>query len=186
MSTVIDRPDLTGLSPMELLFRVEAFFREEADILDERRYQEWLDLLTEDMSYVAPLARNISGRSKGGDEFTREGLDAMWFDEGKDTLTQRVKQIATGIHWAEEPVSRTSHIITNVRVLDVAMEDGGCLVRTGCRFLLYRNRLEDEVDIYVGKRKDTLLAAGNSFQIKRREIYLDQNVLLAKNFTTFF
>lgn len=186
MSTIIEAADLTGLSPMELLFRVEAFFREEADILDERRYQDWLDLLTDDVAYVAPLAWNVSGRSRGDAEFTREGLDAMWFDEGKETLTQRVKQIGTGIHWAEEPVSRTSHIITNVRVLYAANSEAGCQIHTSCRFLLYRNRLEDEVDIYVGKRKDTLLAVGQSLRIRRREVYLDQNVLLAKNFTTFF
>ncbi len=29
-----------------------------------------------------------------------------WFDEGKETLTQRVRQILTGVHWAEEPLSR--------------------------------------------------------------------------------
>jgi 3-phenylpropionate/cinnamic acid dioxygenase small subunit len=36
-------------------------------------------------------------------EFTRSTTDINWFDEGKDTLSRRVKQIQTGIHWAEEP-----------------------------------------------------------------------------------
>ena len=31
-------------------------------------------------------------------EFTRVGQDIAWFDEGKDTLVRRVRQIQTGIH----------------------------------------------------------------------------------------
>jgi hypothetical protein len=42
------------------------------------------------------------------------------------------------------------------------------------------------VDLLVGKRNDTLVRVGDSWKISRREILLDQNVLLAKNLTTFF
>ena len=52
-------------------------------------------------------------------EFTREGLDINWFDEGKDTLTRRVQQILTGVHWAEEPLSRICHMISNIQLLHV-------------------------------------------------------------------
>ena len=31
-------------------------------------------------------------------EFTQEGADVNWFDEGKDTLGRRVAQLRTGIH----------------------------------------------------------------------------------------
>ena len=50
-------------------------------------------------------------------EFTREGVDVNWFDEGKDTLTRRVKQIRTGVHWAEEPPSRICHMVSNVQLM---------------------------------------------------------------------
>ncbi|WP_370881320.1 aromatic-ring-hydroxylating dioxygenase subunit beta [Azospirillum rugosum] len=46
--------------------------------------------------------------------------------------------------------------------------------------------MHDEVDIYVGKRRDTLRKLDGAWKIARREIFLDQNVLLAKNITTFF
>ena len=62
-----------------------------------------------------PIRRNV----KLGDdesEFTRTNSDINWFDEGKETLSRRVKQIETGIHWAEEPRSRLSHLVTNVQV----------------------------------------------------------------------
>src|SRR6266550_1414076 len=46
--------------------------------------------------------------------FTRADSDINWFDEGKDTLSRRVRQIETGMHWAEEPRSRLSHLVANV------------------------------------------------------------------------
>ena len=54
------------------------------------------------------------------------------------------------------------------------------------RFLIYRNRVETETDLLVGKREDTLRRDGESWLIARRKIVLDQNVLMTKNLTFFF
>src|SRR4051812_38014017 len=100
-----------------LLLRQEIsdFLYHEAELLDERRYREWLDLLADDIRYWMPMRRNVK---VGEDEreFTRADQDINWFSEGKETLARRVKQIETGIHWAEEPRSRVSHLVTNVQL----------------------------------------------------------------------
>jgi 3-phenylpropionate/cinnamic acid dioxygenase small subunit len=59
-------------------------------------------------------------------------------------------------------------------------------VEARCRFLVYRNRTEAETDLFVGKREDRLRREGRDFRIAARKIFLDQNVLLAKNLTIFF
>ena len=64
------------------------------------------------------MRRNVK-YGDDGREFTRETEDISWFDEGKDTLTRRVRQIQTGIHWAEEPQSRITHMVSNVMLLSV-------------------------------------------------------------------
>jgi 3-phenylpropionate/cinnamic acid dioxygenase small subunit len=165
---------------------IEEFLYREADLLDERRYEDWLALVAEDVRYWMPMRRNVKvGEAER--EFTRAGQDINWFDEGKETLTRRVKQILTGMHWAEEPVSRISHMISNVRLLEVdpsPAEPEEVTVR--CRFLIYRNRVETETDILVGKREDLLRRVDGQWQIARRKIVLDQNVLLTKNLTFFF
>jgi 3-phenylpropionate/cinnamic acid dioxygenase small subunit len=165
---------------------VEDFLYREADLLDERRYEEWLALLAEDVRYWMPMRRNVKvGEAER--EFTRAGQDINWFDEGKETLTRRVKQILTGMHWAEEPVSRISHIVSNVRLVEVNPSIAKpAEVSVKCRFLIYRNRVETETDFLVGKREDLLRRSGDGWLIARRKIVLDQNVLLAKNLTFFF
>jgi 3-phenylpropionate/cinnamic acid dioxygenase small subunit len=165
---------------------IEEFLYYEADLLDERRYEDWLALVAEDVRYWMPMRRNV----KVDDierEYTRESLDISWFDEGKETLTRRVRQIQTGIHWAEEPVSRISHMVSNVRLLEASPSWADPVeVMVRCRFLIYRNRVETETDILVGKREDLLRRVDDQWQIARRKIVLDQNVLLTKNLTFFF
>ena len=165
---------------------VADFLYREAELLDERRYREWLDLLADDIRYWMPMRRNVKfGEDER--EFTRSGCDINWFDEGKETLTRRVKQILTGMHWAEEPVSRISHVVSNVQLLEVNPSAAAPAEATvKCRFLIYRNRVETETDFLVGKREDLLRRVDGQWKIARRKIVLDQNVLLTKNLTFFF
>jgi 3-phenylpropionate/cinnamic acid dioxygenase small subunit len=165
---------------------VEEFLYREAELLDERRYEDWLALVAEDVRYWMPMRRNVKVGEQER-EFTRADHDINWFDEGRDTLERRVKQILTGIHWAEEPVSRITHIVSNVQLIEVTPSLAErSEVATKCRFLIYRNRVETETDILVGKREDVLRWVGDGWQIARRKIILDQNVLLTKNLTFFF
>ncbi|WP_137122740.1 3-phenylpropionate/cinnamic acid dioxygenase subunit beta [Segeticoccus rhizosphaerae] len=177
----------TGVTlPPALALRVELedFYAREADLLDNREYEEWLDLLTEDVTYRVPITQNVhsSGTER---EFFTEDLDVSWMDEGKETLTQRVEQFRTGIHWAEEPVSRTSHLYTNLRVLEVDDVDEPHRLVVKLGFLMYRNRLRGTEDCLVGKRVDTLVGQRYRWQIATRAVHLDHSVLLANNLTTF-
>ena len=180
MNTASDKQLINQLL---LRYEVEQFFNMEGELLDSRQFNAWLDLLADDARYWMPVATNQSFGEWDG-EYTREGRDLNWFDEGKFELEQRVKQIMTGRHWAEEPISRTCHMISNLQVSD----KGGGMVQSRCRFIVYRNRGEAETDFFVGKRTDKLRrnTDGEGFKIAAREIYLDQSVLLAKNLTVFF
>jgi 3-phenylpropionate/cinnamic acid dioxygenase small subunit len=176
-------PDIARLLVRQ---EIEDFLYAEAELLDERRYEEWLELFTEDVHYWMPMRRNVPA-DEPEREFTREGLDVNWFDEGKDTLTRRVKQLRTGVHWAEQPPSRICHMVSNVQLLEMSPpDDAPSAVTVKSRFLIYRNRVETETDLLVGKREDGLRRVDGRWRIARRKIVLDQSVLLAKNLTFFF
>jgi 3-phenylpropionate/cinnamic acid dioxygenase small subunit len=176
----------SALARLLLRQEIEEFLYEEAELLDARRYEEWLDLLTDDVRYWMPMRRNVPHDARAR-EFTREGVDVNWFDEGKETLTQRVRQLATGVHWAEEPPSRICHVVANVQVLHASPPGSSpSEVAVKCRFIIYRNRVETETDLLVGKREDRLRLVDGRWRIARRMIILDQSVLLAKNLTFFF
>jgi 3-phenylpropionate/cinnamic acid dioxygenase small subunit len=176
----------SAIAHLLLKEEVKEFLYAEAEMLDERNFEEWLDLLTDDIRYWMPMRRNVKSNEMER-EFTREGQDINWFDEGKETLDRRVRQIRTGVHWAEEPLSRIRHFITNVQLLNATPSASDPTeVSVRCRFLVYRNRVQTETDFLIGKREDTLRKVNGNWKIAERKITLDQNVLLAKNLTFFF
>lgn len=59
-------------------------------------------------------------------------------------------------------------------------------VEVSSRFLVYQNRVEYETYTFVGKRNDTIRATDAGWKIAKREIILEQSILLAKNLTMFF
>ena len=174
-----------GGETLERLFlerEVERFLYDEAALLDERRFSEWGELLADDIHYHMPIRRNV----KFGEQ-DRENTDTeseiSWFDEGKNTLMGRVRQLNTGVHWPEEPFSRIRHNVTNVRVMAV----NGDEVEVDSNFFIWSNRLRDEVVMFVGTRHDVLRRDSETgWKIAKRQIILDQNVLLAKVLSTFF
>jgi 3-phenylpropionate/cinnamic acid dioxygenase small subunit len=166
-----------------LRLEIEDFLWHEADLLDEFRYEEWLDLLTDDVSYWMPLRRNVPSREMERELPDESGPNMSWFTEDKDSLEKRVSQIRTHVHWADEPTSRISHIVSNIRIIGW---NGPDEVKVKSRFVFYRNRHQDEESTFIGKRVDTLRRTRDGWKIARREIYLDESVLLFKNFTNFF
>ena len=178
------KPDAGRLAYLSLMREIEDLLYREADLLDERRYEEWLELFTEDLGYWAPLRKNLPWAERERD-ITDED-DVAWIHDDKATLEKRVRQIMTGIHWAEEPLSRVSHMITNIRLVEPvdALAEGAEAEITS-RFLVHRNRLETETDYLVGRRTDRVRRSGSNMLICWRKIVLDQSVLLAKNLTVF-
>jgi 3-phenylpropionate/cinnamic acid dioxygenase small subunit len=172
---------------------VERFLYREARLLDERRFDEWLTLLTDDIRYWMAARSNRyprtskaiaildPGRYVEADTPTDDELAIL--DETKQTLAGRVARLDTGMAWAEDPPSRTRHLITNV---EVAPGPTVAEVQVRSNFVVYRTRGETEQDFYIGARTDLLRRANGEWKIAARRVILDQNVLLAKNVSVFF
>jgi 3-phenylpropionate/cinnamic acid dioxygenase small subunit len=78
-------------------------------------------------------------------------------------------------------------LVTNVQIKDVQpSEDAPERVLAASRFLIYQNRVDYETALFAGKRLDSLRRVGGEWKLARREVTLDQSVLLAKNLTVFF
>lgn len=172
----------------EVKREVEEFLFDEAEMLDRRDFTGWLQTLAEDLVYFMPMTFNVKYGEHATKEKTRLQKDMSWFNEGKWTLTKRVEQIMTGVHWAEEPLSRVCRLVSNVQLTSITSAAGGALeVGVRSRFLIYQNRCEYEQYYFVGDRSDVLRKqADGGWQLARREINIHQNVLMAKNLTIFF
>jgi 3-phenylpropionate/cinnamic acid dioxygenase small subunit len=177
----------------EVVREVEQFLYREARLLDERRFHEWLALLTDDIRYwMAGKSNRYPKASKAiaildpnrytEEELTQEDELAI-LDETKETLSQRIARLETGMAWAEDPPSRTRHLISNI---EVEPGEAASELKVFSNFLVYRSRSETEQDFYVGARQDVLRHVDGAWRIAHRRTILDQNVLLAKNVSIFF
>jgi 3-phenylpropionate/cinnamic acid dioxygenase small subunit len=177
----------------DLIREVEQFLYREARLLDERRFHDWLTLFTDDVRYWMASRSNRYPKSSKAisildpdryveDDVGREDELAI-LDEDKQSLSGRVARLDTGMAWAEDPPSRTRHVIANV---EVEPGDVDSELRVYCNFIVYRSRAETEQDFYVGARQDVLRRVEGAWKIARRKLILDQNVLLAKNVSIFF
>jgi 3-phenylpropionate/cinnamic acid dioxygenase small subunit len=59
MATDLSPDRARRLEHMLLAREIEDFLYTEAELLDERRFEEWLDLLGEDVRYWMPMRRNV-------------------------------------------------------------------------------------------------------------------------------
>jgi biphenyl 2,3-dioxygenase subunit beta len=165
----------------ELRHKIEDFLYLEAELLDDRKLREWLDLLTDDVRYWMPIRHNPLERPEDlSDELAKPG-DGYYFDDDKKSLSLRIERVYVKSAWAEMPPSRTRHLISNVRI----KSDNGSELEVHSNFFVYRTRLETDQDIFVGTRRDMLRRVNDGFKIAKRTIILDQAVLSAKNISIF-
>ena len=102
------------LAKLVTQYEVEQFYYAEAALLDAHRYRDWYDLFTDDTHYFMPIRRTRTRRELDK-EFTKPG-EMAYFDDDKMLLNGRVLKFESGTSWAEDPPSRTRHMVHNVRV----------------------------------------------------------------------
>jgi 3-phenylpropionate/cinnamic acid dioxygenase small subunit len=169
-----------ALAPQQALWlELMSFYIREAWLLDERKLNEWLELFTEDVLYFMPRRKNVL-RRESHRELTPLG-DLAILEEDRRYLEMRVARLDTGMAWAEDPPSRTRHLIGNLEA--VPMDNGEVQAKTA--FLVYRSHLETDHQLLSGSREDVLRKVSGKWRVAKRTIVLDANVLLDKNLSVF-
>jgi 3-phenylpropionate/cinnamic acid dioxygenase small subunit len=154
---------------------VTEWLHREAELLDDGRFHDWLELLADDITYQMPVRLT---RERG--ESPDHSFGNQSFLEDRTTLELRVRRLDTDFAWAEDPPSRTRRFVTNVRVEPADGTSDELRVRS--YLLLYRNRGDDSAaDLLSAERTDVLRRIGDSWKLQSRLIRLDQATVGTKN-----
>src|SRR5713226_5350313 len=92
--------------------RCEEFLVQEARLLDEARFDEWLALFTEDAWYWVPTEP---------DQANPFDTVSLIYDDRR-LLETRVRRLASPRIYSQEPRSRTSRMVGNVTIEDAAAD----------------------------------------------------------------
>lgn len=186
MTDYLRRDDVTlgDRVDAQLYYELQNFYHDEAALIDEGRYVDWLECFDDDLEYWAPTRTNRTRRQQALAISDRTGL--AFYDETRESLAWRIRRFDTGMAWAEDPPSRTRHLITNLVAFHGEDGEGNRVIEVRTNFLVYRTRLEREEDFFVGTRTDLVRQTDEGFKVFDRRILLDVNVLNSKNISTFF
>jgi benzoate/toluate 1,2-dioxygenase beta subunit len=141
---------------------VRDFLYREARYLDDKDWDNWLELYASDASFWMPSWDDR-------DELTEDPqteISLIWYGN-RGGLEDRVFRIKTDRSSATMPDTRTSHNISNIEILEIA--DDLCKVRFNWHTLSFRYKT---VDSYFGTSFYTLDVRGESPLIKAKKVVL--------------
>lgn len=139
---------------------LEQFLYYEAWLLDRRKYEEWLELYTEDAVYWVPNLR------EDGDPHE----DGVIIYEHKRELEARVARLFHPQAFTQEPPPRMRHLLTNVRIHEAEGTDSVL----DCNFAVFSSRGGQQSQ-FVGSYDMVLTPHGNTWRIRRKKIFLINN-----------
>ena len=149
----------TSLTAAELHVAISALQVEYADLLDDDQLEDWQKLFTESCLYQV-IARENADRGLGV---------AAIFCTSRAMLVDRVVSLRRANIY---PLRHHRHILSTVRVLDVADES----VRAQTSYLVLQTRGDGATEIYnAGKYLDDIVFADGRLRFSRKIAIFDTN-----------
>ena len=136
--------------------RVEALLYLEARLMDENRYEDWLDLFAEECEYWIP---------SNADEIDPNRHVSILYG-GRSMLENHVQRLSEGKAFAQVPASRMRRIVGNIEIDPI---DGGWAV--GANFLVYEIRRHDQ-RLHGGRSEYRLVEANGQLRIAAKKVLL--------------
>jgi 3-phenylpropionate/cinnamic acid dioxygenase small subunit len=159
------------ITDLETHWSVTQFLEYEADLLDEWRYREWYELISDDFTYRIPIPITTDDPT-----LAQYSDTAFVVDETKGSLEYWVRRYDPDTFesaWGENPRHRTRRFLTNIKVFPGAASDE---LAVSCRELLVHSRQSDPAVLTTARRDDVLRRSNGSWLVVQREVFLDQNV----------
>ena len=147
-----------------LRLRVEDFLWLEADLIDQWRLDEWLELFTDDAHYYVPPS-DVDGDTANPD------TSLFYIMDDRNRMQERVIRLKKiGAH-SEQPRSKVRHMISNVRV-----RREGDVIHARSSFAVWRNK-DITSDVFVGHYLHELVAMEDHLKIAKKTCVLDMEAL---------
>jgi benzoate/toluate 1,2-dioxygenase subunit beta len=150
--------DMSSAKAAEFLYR-------EARLLDERRWDEWVELYTEDAVFWVPAWKSEDEPTSSPDT----ELSLIYY-EGRSNLADRVWRARSNLSVASTPLHRTAHAITNV-LLEVAPAADEAIVKSSWATHTFNPRRKTQ-HVFFGLSEHILRLEGGAWRIARKKALL--------------
>jgi 3-phenylpropionate/cinnamic acid dioxygenase small subunit len=141
----------------DLQREVEQLLYRQAEALDSKQWQAFIDLFTADGMYWMPPAPHYT---------TWDGMPAI-FAEDRDLMTVRMKRVTHPHAWSQAPEWGTNHVVSNVVVEEIDPRSGDVHVRSRFHMLELRR---DELRHFAGSYRHHLKRTQAGLKIKLQRV----------------
>jgi 3-phenylpropionate/cinnamic acid dioxygenase small subunit len=154
----------TAVEDLILHRQVQSFLSNEAHLLDEKRFEEWLALFDADGMYWAPVDPIL----------TDPALGLSHIAEDIVFLTARVRRLNEPTAYSEQPSSRMCRLVANVAIEDRNRSADRIVVRSKLAVMEFRARVdgEDESRTFAATVHHCLRSEGSCFRIVQKRVDL--------------
>lgn len=156
-----------------LVSEVSQFLAYESELLDDRKFHEWVDIVADDFTYQVPTPRTPDSPFK-----PHYDDRSLLIDESKWSMTtQWFRRFDADIYetaWGENPPVRFRHLVTNVRV---RLTDDPDVYEVRSNIALVGTRQSDLPKYITGERTDRIERRDGQLVLVRRWVVLDQVVI---------
>lgn len=142
----------------------EDFLFHEAALLDEWRLEEWYALFAEGAVYEVPTA--------GADKTADSSQELFYIADDYARLRYRIDRLMDAGAHSENPRSHGTRLISNVRVLERAVEGD----TVGCAFVTYRAKA-GRTDTFFGHHRYRLRQIDGQIRILSKRTFMAQDSL---------
>ena len=143
---------MSGLSAIELVYL-------EARLIDEKRFDEWYDLYTDDALYWMPLTR---------DQPPGEAHTSLFYED-KLLLQVRIERLRHPNAFSQQQPSFCQHILQQPAVHEGDPDSGRCIIRTP--FMYVESQLEQQL-VLAGVVYHHLVSSTAGWKIKMKKLEL--------------
>lgn len=146
------------VSPEQQL-EIERFLYDQAEILDEKRWADWLALFAVDGHYWMPAHET---------DTTGDGVPSIFYED-VDLMRVRAKRVNHPRAWSQKPPHRTTHVVSNVIVESIDQATGDVVVRSKFHMEEFRR---DDLRHFAGKYRHHLIRTRDGYRIKLQRVDL--------------
>jgi len=138
---------------------VEQLLYRQAEVLDARRWDDWLALFTDDGRYWMPASP---------EQTTGEGVPNIFYED-LYLMRVRIKRVSHPSAWSQYPPNRTSHVVSNVIVESEDGTSGDVVARSKFYAAEYRN---DQLRHFAGSYRHHLCRTPDGYRIRLQRVDL--------------
>ena len=144
------------MSKLQVQHDAEQVLYRQAQLLDAKDWQGWIDLFAPDGIYWMPPDDSYQ---------TWDGQPAI-FAEDRNLMTVRMKRVLHPDAWSQRPQWGTNHVVSNVTI-DKAAKNGDLVVRSRFHMLEMRR---DDIRHFAGQYTHRLKKTKSGYRIKLQRV----------------